>query len=349
MLLEFWGTWCPPCRETIPAMRTLYETYHPVGLEIISIHTPTEDVNAVRRFAREYRMDYPIAIDSPGKEMGVTSQAFGVTGYPCALLVDHEGAVRTVGESKFGGGRLVQTLVRLLEKAGAKDVRRISLDLPRISEEMGTTVDEALPKWIDGAPAKSMIRGRIADGQGRPIAGAKVTGKLKLTLLIYASPGGYQVFNHRRHFDAAALDDGRFAMKGLTKGMYTLKVEAPGRAWLERNVAIGPDMRPQEVEITLDQGDAISGFVHDPAGRPIAGANVDPTKWHHLNAIGGELTTTPSGTHAVKTGADGRFRLLSLRNGRFTLEVTAPGFASRVIETVAAGSQGVEVTLDRPK
>ena len=271
VLLEFWGTWCPPCRETIPAMRTLYETYQPAGLEIISIHTPTEDVNAVRRFAHEYRMDYPIAVDSPGKEMGVTSQGFRVTGYPCALLVDHEGGVHRVGESKIGGGRLVQMLVPLLEKAGAKDVRRISLDLPILSREMDNAVTEALPKWVAAAPAKGTIRGRIVDGQGRPIVGANVDGSLKLTLLMRATPGGYQVFPHPRHLHAVTVDDGAFEISGMTKGVYALKVTAPGRAWLEHDVAIGPDLNSQVVLFLLDQGDAIAGLVRDAAGRPIAG------------------------------------------------------------------------------
>jgi cytochrome c biogenesis protein CcmG, thiol:disulfide interchange protein DsbE len=349
VLVEFWGTWCPPCRETIPAMRTLYETYRPAGLEIISIHTPTDDVNAVRRFVHEYRMAYPIAIDRPGKDGGVTSHAFGVTGYPCAFLVDHQGNVHSVGDATRDGGRLVQTLVPLLEKAGAKDVRRISLELPRISDEMEKTVLEALPTWIAAAAAKGTIRGRIVDSQGRPIAGARVGGSLKLTLLIFASPGGYQIVPYPRTYNATSGKDGRFEITGLTKGCYALKVEAPGRAWLERDVSIGPDFRVEEVEMTLDQGDAISGVVRDPDGRPIVGAQVDPTKWHHHNAIGGEVYTTPSGTGAARTGDDGRFQVGPLRHGSFTLEITAPGFTSQVMEKVPAGAVGLDVTLKRSK
>ena len=76
---------------------------------------------------------------------------------------------------------------------------------------------------------------------------------------------------------------------------------------------------------------------------------MDPTKWHHHDAIGGEVYTAPSGVNAVTSGADGRFRLHSVRQGRFTLEVSAPGFASRKVEKVTAGTEGVEVTLERPK
>ncbi len=349
LLVEFWGTWCPPCREKIPALRTLYETYHSAGLEMISIHTPTHDVEAVRRFAREYRMPYPIAIDAAGSDGGVTSRAYGVTGYPCAFLVDHQGDVHSVGDATPDGGRLLQTVVPLLEKAGAKDVRKIALDQPRISEEMNKAVTDALPKWIEAAPRRGTIRGRIVDGQGRPVAGAKVSAQLRLTLLIFASPGGYQLFHERGHFDAAAENDGRFAITGLTKGMYGLKVVAPGLAWRARDVPIGPDLQPAEAEITLDQGDAITGVVRDSEGRPIAGAKVDPTKWHHRAPSGSEVFTQPSGASAVTSDAEGRYELRALQHGGYTLEVAAPGFKAREMENVRAGSVGADVTLERSK
>ena len=227
MLIEFWGTWCPPCREKIPALRTLYETYHPAGLEMISIHTPTRDVDELRRFVREYRMPYPIAIDRGGEDGGVTSAAYGVKGYPCAFLVDQEGNAHAIGESTPDGSRLVETLIPLLDKAGAKNAT-ISLDPPRLSNEADKAVSEALPRWIQGAPAHGAIRGRIVDGQGQPVAEAKVAGTLEVNLLLIASPGAYRRFTPRRQIETASGNDGRFELAGLTKGMYGLKVSS---AW----------------------------------------------------------------------------------------------------------------------
>src|SRR5207244_3307927 len=78
-LVEFWGTWCPPCREKIPSLRRLYELYKPAGLEIVSVHTATDDIDRVREFARELHMQYPIAIDqAKEKASGSTCEAYGV-------------------------------------------------------------------------------------------------------------------------------------------------------------------------------------------------------------------------------------------------------------------------------
>jgi len=245
-------------------------------------------------------------------------------------------------------GKLLRERFDWPKKAGAKDVPVISTETNRLSDEMVKAVSNALPGWIEAAPSNGAIRVRLVDGQGRPIAGAKVTGTLKMTLLIFADPGGYQPVRYRRRFDFHSGPDGRFEMTGLTKGIYELKAEAPGRAWRGRDVPIGPDLRPAEVDITLDQGDAISGVVRDPQGRPIAGATVHPVQWHHhREPNGGEVFTTPSGADPVQADASGRYRLGPLRHGRYTLEVTAPGFERRALETVPAGTTDADATLER--
>jgi hypothetical protein len=186
------------------------------------------------------------------------------------------------------------------------------------------------------------------DAKGNPVAGAKVTGALRLTLLIFAQPGGYNPVALRRRFEATSGEDGRYELAGLTKGMYELRIESPGRARAERSIPVGPDFRASEVEVTLDQGDAISGVVRDAAGRPIAGAKVHPARWHHSTPNGGEVYTTPSGASPAQTDAEGRYRLGPLRQGGYTLEVTSPGFKPLEIESVPAGNTDTDVTLERP-
>jgi hypothetical protein len=145
------------------------------------------------------------------------------------------------------------------------------------------------------------------------------------------------------------LTIGQRTVDGARCYTYTLRVTAPGRAWLEQDTAIGTDLRSQVVSFMLDQGDTISVLVRDTDGRPIAGASVDPRKWHHSYAIGGEVSTSPSGVHEVRSGPDGRFRIQSVRQGRFTLEVSAPGFEMCEIDKVAAGAECVDVALTRTK
>jgi peroxiredoxin len=347
VLIEFWDMSSSFCIETIPALETLYKTYHPAGLEMISIHTPTDDVNALRRFVREYGMTQPIAVDTAAEGGGATSRAFGVNDRPCVFLMDHVGAVHSLSATNQDEGVLVPKLVSLLEKAGVKSVPKMSEAESRISDEMEKAVTAALPAWIEAAPKSAVIRGYVKDGAGQPIAGARVWQNLSLTLLIFASPGGYQLIPLPPQLVGTTEADGRFAITGLTKGMYMLKVESAGRAIQEHQVAIGPDQKLAEVEIVLNQGDTISGQIRDREGKPIAGASIDPKKWHHRLPNGAEVASTPSGANAVDADATGHFRLSALRHGGYTLEITAPGFKRLTIENVPSGAANCTATLER--
>ena len=66
VLLEFWNTADSFRRPLIAALKKLYVTYHPSGLEMIAIHAPTDDPEVIQRFIQEYGIAYPVAIDSPG-------------------------------------------------------------------------------------------------------------------------------------------------------------------------------------------------------------------------------------------------------------------------------------------
>jgi hypothetical protein len=335
------------CIETIPALEALYTTYHPAGLEMISIHSPTDDVNSLRRFVREYRMSQPIAVDTAADGAGATRRAFGVNDLPCVFLVDHLGAIHSLSSSNRDDGALVKTLVALLEKAGVKSVPTLPDSDSRISDEMEKAVTAALPAWIEGAPKSAVIRGCVKDGAGQPIAGARVWHHLSVTLLIFASPGGYHLIPLPPQLAGLTGADGRFEIAGLTKGMYTLRVESAGRAYREQQVPIGPDSKPAEIEIVLDQGDTITGQVQNREGKPIAGASIDPKMWHHRLANGDDVSSSPSGASAVETDPSGRFRLSALRHGGYTLEIKAPGFKTQTMENVRSGTANCTLTLER--
>ncbi|HXV75213.1 MAG TPA: TlpA disulfide reductase family protein [Candidatus Polarisedimenticolaceae bacterium] len=85
-LIDFWATWCPPCRDEIPMLNELHRTYQDAGLTILAISDESTDV--VREFAEEIGMDYTNLID-PGE----VSQAYRVLGLPTAFLIDQEGRI----------------------------------------------------------------------------------------------------------------------------------------------------------------------------------------------------------------------------------------------------------------
>ena len=94
LIVDVWGTWCPPCIAEIPHFIKLKEKYGSKGLEIIGIaYERTEDeeeaVEAVNEFMKEKKVNYDSVIGD--KE---TNEMIGVPGYPTTLFIDGEGKVR---------------------------------------------------------------------------------------------------------------------------------------------------------------------------------------------------------------------------------------------------------------
>lgn len=87
LIVEFWATWCGPCRQSIPHLNELYNKYKPKGLEAVGI--TDEDSATVRAFTKDVPIDYIVGLDRGGK----FSKNFGIEGIPHALLVDKAGKI----------------------------------------------------------------------------------------------------------------------------------------------------------------------------------------------------------------------------------------------------------------
>lgn len=91
LLVDLWGTWCPPCREAVPVLVGLYEKYKHHGLEIVGFcyakDGSGEDVDKVRAFAIENRITYPLLIGTAA----VREQVPTFRGYPTMLLFGRGG------------------------------------------------------------------------------------------------------------------------------------------------------------------------------------------------------------------------------------------------------------------
>jgi cytochrome c-type biogenesis protein len=91
VLLNIWATWCHPCRTEIPELERLYQQHKARGLTVVgvSIDAGGED-DAVRDFAREYGMTFPVWRDADGR----VSTVFGAIGVPATYLIDRAGTLR---------------------------------------------------------------------------------------------------------------------------------------------------------------------------------------------------------------------------------------------------------------
>jgi thiol-disulfide isomerase/thioredoxin len=87
MIVEFWATWCPPCRESIPHLNEIYAKYKDKGLQVVGI--TDENRAKIIKFEKDVPIEYPVGLDVGGKY----SKPFGIQGIPHAVLVDKSGKV----------------------------------------------------------------------------------------------------------------------------------------------------------------------------------------------------------------------------------------------------------------
>jgi peroxiredoxin len=85
VVLNFWATWCPPCRKEMPDLETLYQQFKDQGLVILAISD--EDAGKVRPFIAQQKVTYPILLD-PGRKV---NELFQIEGIPKTFVYDRTG------------------------------------------------------------------------------------------------------------------------------------------------------------------------------------------------------------------------------------------------------------------
>jgi thiol-disulfide isomerase/thioredoxin len=88
VLVNFWATWCGPCREETPGLVRVAHAYAPKGLAVAGITMDEGGVEPVRKFIRDYEVNYPILIPASDFEL-----AGRISGLPTTLLIDRQGRV----------------------------------------------------------------------------------------------------------------------------------------------------------------------------------------------------------------------------------------------------------------
>jgi len=114
VLVNFWGTWCGPCRMEAPELVRLHERLGGQPFELVAIAVGDER-DAVARFAREKRMAFPVALDTG------QSLSYRVHAVPTSVLVDSQGRVAQVmrGYAPEVIDELEGTIKRLIDSAGS--------------------------------------------------------------------------------------------------------------------------------------------------------------------------------------------------------------------------------------
>ena len=108
VIMEFWATWCGPCRFSLPSLEVIYKRFRDRGATVLLINQG-EDADTVRKWA-ERRFTAPILLDTDQR----VGRLYGVSGIPRLFIVDQEGRI-VYAHAGYGGG-LERNLALILEQ-----------------------------------------------------------------------------------------------------------------------------------------------------------------------------------------------------------------------------------------
>ena len=89
VMINFWASWCGPCRQEFPALDEMYKKYKPMGFEMVGINVESEKADA-EKFLGATPVSFPILFDPDNKVSGT----YGVSAMPTTFLVDRQGRLR---------------------------------------------------------------------------------------------------------------------------------------------------------------------------------------------------------------------------------------------------------------
>ena len=110
VLLNFWATWCKPCKDEMPAMQASYDKLRGQGLVVLAVNE-LEDTEKVIEHVRKHGHTFPVVMDHDNH----VANRYGVVGLPASFLVDRQGIVR---EKIFGSLLTEERITALFHQYG---------------------------------------------------------------------------------------------------------------------------------------------------------------------------------------------------------------------------------------
>ena len=105
VLVNFWATWCPPCRAEMPSIEKMYQEYKDRGFVVLAVNTSYQDEPlGIVPFAEEHNLTFPILLD----ETGAASSLYQLRALPSSFFIDRAGIIQEV----VIGGPMSEALLR---------------------------------------------------------------------------------------------------------------------------------------------------------------------------------------------------------------------------------------------
>lgn len=115
VLINFWATWCPPCRKEMPSLERLYQAFSDRPFRVLAVNQ-WEDTDHVFSYMGELNVfpSFPILFDPESR----VSEAYGVRGLPTSFIIDPQGRIvyRAVGGREFDHPEVLRLIRELLER-----------------------------------------------------------------------------------------------------------------------------------------------------------------------------------------------------------------------------------------
>lgn len=111
VLINFWATWCPPCRKEIPDLIKLQRDYGSRSLQVIGITYPPQKLAEVRRFVQKAKVNYPVSLGTKKTKLLFTSSET----LPMTIVIGTDGRIRDIIEGILLPEEIEQKIKPLLE------------------------------------------------------------------------------------------------------------------------------------------------------------------------------------------------------------------------------------------
>lgn len=92
VMINFWATWCGPCRQEMPLLESIHKKYKPMGFTMIGVNVEPDSQAAEQWLSKQSPVSFPILFDTESK----VSKLYKVTGMPNSVIIDRKGNVRVL-------------------------------------------------------------------------------------------------------------------------------------------------------------------------------------------------------------------------------------------------------------
>jgi len=112
VLINFWASWCKPCRDEMPLIIDAYHAHHAEGLVVLAVDLTDQESSrkAVRQFVAEHSLPFPVLLDNKGK----VRKLYALRGVPTSVFVGADGVVRAVNPGPMKPAALQRHLSEIL-------------------------------------------------------------------------------------------------------------------------------------------------------------------------------------------------------------------------------------------